>query len=188
MRSQLATNARATSWPANLRAYATYVLIAVFGFVLVWTLMGGAPLSVLLNGDDGMDYDRTTVTIEDENGTQLGTVDVRISDTPRKRWVGLSNTTELPNGTGMLFVHEDEARRSYVMRRMDFPIDIVFVDANGTITAIHHAETEPNSQDDLTQYGGTGRFVLEVPYHWTTRQGIETGDHLRIPPEARTAR
>jgi len=28
------------------------------------------------------------------------------------------------------------------MRSMDFPIDIVFVGANGTITEIHHAPVE----------------------------------------------
>jgi hypothetical protein len=65
------------------------------------------------------------------------------------------------------------------MRRMAFPLDIVFVDANGTITRIHHAPTE-SDDEDLTRYRGTGKYVLEVPMNYTTERGIEEGDTVRV--------
>lgn len=121
--------------------------------------------------------DRTTVTVVDEDGTTLGTVEVDVSDTYRERYTGLSDTESLGPDEGMLFVHDEEGEHAYVMREMAFPIDIVFVGANRTITAIHHAETE---ERPYTRYRGTGKYVIEVPYRWTTEHGVSVGDRIRI--------
>ncbi|WP_117594169.1 DUF192 domain-containing protein [Haloprofundus halophilus] len=132
------------------------------------------------------EYETTTVTTVDGNdGTELAAVDVRIADTHNKRYTGLSNTTSLDDGEGMLFVHDSEGEYSYVMRNMEFPLDIVFVDADGTITRIHHAPLDPadESEGQLTRYTGHGKYVLEVPMGYTNRTGISEGDRLLIPNE-----
>jgi uncharacterized membrane protein (UPF0127 family) len=130
------------------------------------------------------DYENTTVTLVDENGTDLATVDVRIADTNRKRHVGLGETDSLAPGEGMLFVHDDEDTYAYVMRDMAFPLDIVFLAPNGTITTIHHAETEPEvSGAELTRYRGRGKYVLEVPRGYTTETDVDVGDRVRIPDD-----
>jgi hypothetical protein len=87
----------------------------------------------------------------------------------------------------MLFVHGSESRKTYVMRDMAFPIDMVFVAENGTITRIHHAELPPEgtAESDLKGYTGRAKYVLEVPYEFTTDNGIEVGDRLVIPEEHR---
>ena len=138
---------------------------------------GGGEGTTTTGGANGSDAENGTVTVDDENGTTLGTVEVRVADTFRERYTGLSNTESLGPNEGMLFVHDEEGEYAYVMRDMAFPIDIVFVDANGTITAIHHAETE---ERPYTEYAGTGKYVLEVPYEWTTEHGVEVGDRVRI--------
>ena len=128
----------------------------------------------------GSDYERTTVTVVDDAADDtLATVDVRIADTFEKRYTGLSDTESLGPDEGMLFVHDAEGDHAYVMRDMAFPLDIVFIDANGTITAIHHAQLE-EQDGDLTRYRGTGQYVLEVPYDYTTEHGIEVGDTVEI--------
>jgi len=130
------------------------------------------------------DYDRTTVTAVDaDSGEELATVEVRIADTQQKRYTGLSDTESLGENEGMLFVHDAEGEYAYVMREMAFPLDIVFVDAEGTVTRIHHAELpeEGTSGSDLTRYPGRGKYVLEVPHGYTDDRGIEVGDRLRIP-------
>ena len=130
------------------------------------------------------DYDRTTVTAVDaDTGETLATVQVRIADTQSKRYTGLSDTDSLGPNEGMLFVHDREGEYAYVMREMAFPLDIVFVDADGTVTRIHHADRPPTgtSGDDLTRYPGRGKYVLEVPRGYADDRGIEVGDRLRIP-------
>ena len=131
---------------------------------------------------DPGDYENATVTVRDDNGTTLATVDVRIADTDRKRYVGLSETASLDPGEGMLFVHESVDTRAYVMRNMSFPLDILFVAPDGTITTVHHAPTEPGeSGESLTKYEGRGKYVLEVPRGYTNATGIDEGDTVEIP-------
>jgi len=119
----------------------------------------------------------TTVEVVAPNGTVLGTVHVRIADTFRQRYIGLSNTKSLGPNEGMLFIHDHAGSKTYVMRDMAFPIDIVFVGADGRITTFYHAPTEP---PPYHHYTGQAKWVLEVPYHWTTRHAVQVGDELRI--------
>ena len=122
--------------------------------------------------------ERTTVTfVDDENGTELATVSVTVSDSWYERYVGLSDTESLGEDGGMLFVHPKEGEHGYVMRDMAFPIDMVFVAENGTITTIHHAELPPEGEESPT-YEGYGKYVVELPYEYTLEHGIEVGDRL----------
>jgi len=126
----------------------------------------------------GSGYETTAVDLVDENGTRLATVDAWVADSFVKRYTGLSDTSALEPGQGMLFVHDEEGRHAYVMRDMAFPLDMVFVAADGTITTIHHAPVE--SDGDLTEYSGRAKYVLEVPMGYTNRTGVEEGDRVRI--------
>jgi hypothetical protein len=127
-------------------------------------------------------YDHTTVTVVDsETGEELGTVEAAIADTYRKKYTGLSKTDHLPADRGMLFPYDSEGDHTYVMREMDFGIDIVYVGANGTITKIHHAPEPPEDEDgENYRYPGTGQYVLEVNYEWTTEHDVTEGDTVRI--------
>jgi hypothetical protein len=126
-------------------------------------------------------YDRATVTVLDENGTELGTVEVAVADTRQKRYTGLSKTESLPADRGMLFTYDAQGSHVYVMREMSFGIDIVYIDANGTIRTVHHAPEPPEGEDgEDYRYPGEGQYVLEVNYEWTTRHGVGPGDRVRI--------
>ncbi|PSP83237.1 DUF192 domain-containing protein [Halobacteriales archaeon QS_1_68_17] len=126
------------------------------------------------------EYEKTEVTVATPDGDVLGTVVAAIAREPYYQYVGLSDTESLPEDRGMLFVYDAVAERTFVMRNMDFGIDIVYADADGVITRVHHApEPEPGEgEEDL--YPGRGQYVLEVNYDWTTARGIETGDVLEF--------
>jgi hypothetical protein len=142
--------------------------------------VGGSPTAADSEGtappSDG--YDRTTVTFVDENGTELASVRVRVADTLMKRYTGLSNTDSLDDGEGMLFVHDSEGDHAYVMRDMDFPLDMIFVDASGTVTTVHHAPLP--SGGGLKRYRGRAKYVVEVPMGYTNETGIEEGDRMVV--------
>ncbi|MFC7131733.1 MULTISPECIES: DUF192 domain-containing protein [Salinibaculum] len=125
-------------------------------------------------------YENTSVTVVDENGTALATVDVRVADTTAKRRVGLRRTETLSDGEGMLFVHASDGEKPYIMPpSMSFPLDIVFVAPDGTIRAIRHAAVP--ADDTTLEYPGRGKYVLEVPRGYTNRTGIAAGDTVEIP-------
>ena len=124
-------------------------------------------------------YETTRVHVETPDGQRLGAVTAAIADTPELRYTGLSDTESLPEDRGMLFVYETVADRTFVMRRMDFGLDIVYADADGTITVIHHApEPGPDEDGNDQRYPGRGQYVLEVNRGWTTERGVTVGDHL----------
>ncbi|VTT86143.1 hypothetical protein DM2_2181 [Halorubrum sp. DM2] len=126
------------------------------------------------------DYETTTVTVESPEGDELGSVTAAIADTGPKRRLGLSDAEALPEDGGMLFTYgSPRDSLTYVMREMDFGIDIVYADGDRGIVEIHNAlEPGPNEDGEQQRYPGSGQYVLEVPYEWTDRHGVEVGDLL----------
>ncbi|PSP40262.1 DUF192 domain-containing protein, partial [Halobacteriales archaeon QH_2_66_30] len=127
------------------------------------------------------DYETTEVTVRSSDGEELGSVTAAIADTSDLRYLGLSDTEYLPEDRGMLFVFDEAQELTFVMREMDFPIDIVYADDEGVITSIHHARAPgPDEDGNDLQYPGRGQYVLEVNQHWTTERGVEGGDVLEF--------
>lgn len=156
------------------------IFVALAIAVILAVGLGGPAVDT--TPDRTIDTSEATVTFTDEDGSTLGVVDVAVADTDAERYEGLSNTQPLEPDTGMLFVFESEANRTFVMREMNYPIDMIFVGADGTVSAIHHAEVEEHDDpgDDLTPYSGRAKWVVEVPYEWTTEHGVETGDAMTV--------
>jgi uncharacterized membrane protein (UPF0127 family) len=82
----------------------------------------------------------------------------------------------------MLFVYESSEVRAYVMRNMAFPLDIVFISADGTVTEIQQADLPPDGADDadLERYHGRGKYVLEIPMGTAKEVGLSEGDRVVI--------
>lgn len=162
----------------------------VWGFATLLLLLVGSVyvaqsgLLFLVDDPDPDGYERVTVTAYDENGTELATVEARVADTRAKRYLGLSNTSDLQMGEGMLFVHANDREHGYVMRNMSFPLDIVFIGADERITRIHHAAV-PEGEYEQT-YEGRGKWVLEVPRGWANETSVDEGDRVAIPESARS--
>ena len=168
----------------RLSALAIALLVVAGGLYLftpgLTAVLGGGESSL----ESAVGQERTTVAFLDENATTLANANVAVSDTFSERYTGLSDTESLDSNEGMLFIHPSEDTHTYVMREMAFPIDIVFVDADGTITTIHHAEL-PEEGEELRGYSGRGKYVVELPYGFTNRTGIEVGDRVVVPESHR---
>jgi uncharacterized membrane protein (UPF0127 family) len=61
---------------------------------------------------------------------------VEIADTPDSRSLGLMGRHSLDEGTGMLFVFDEEGNHSFWMKDMRFPIDIVWISADMDVVYI----------------------------------------------------
>ncbi len=147
------------------------VLLVVTGVVLVQLSILPVPWTA----------DQGTVTIHGEDGTEKLAVEVEVADTWQERYTGLSEHDSLEEGQGMLFVHGSEDERTYVMRDMDFDIDIIFIGADGQLTTIHHAEAPgPGEDGEDLQYTGEAKWVLEVPAGTVNESGVEVGDEVAI--------
>lgn len=103
-------------------------------------------------------------------------IELAESDATRSR--GLMYRTALEEDQGMLFVFPDERRRSFWMKNTCIPLDMLFVDRNGTIVGI--LENVPTL--NLTSRGVPcpATYVLEVNAGWTREHGVFAGQRLEI--------
>lgn len=100
---------------------------------------------------------------------------VEVADESWEREHGLMRRTELPDGSGMLFVYPGNARRVFWMRNTTLPLDAAFVAADGRIDEI--APLEPLSEVPVTSRRPV-RFVLEVPRGWFAARGLGPGSRI----------
>jgi uncharacterized membrane protein (UPF0127 family) len=90
--------------------------------------------------------------------------------------------TELPAGSGMLFVFPEVADHGgFWMKDTLVPLDIAFA-RDGTVVAV--ATMQPCSADPcpVTRPGTTYDLALEVPAGWLAAEGIGPGATLRRDP------
>lgn len=100
------------------------------------------------------------------------TVTAEVARTPDQRAKGLMYRDDVPAGTGMLFVFEDMAIRSFWMQNTYAPLDIAFMDASFEVVDIQQMEpltTDPHESR------APAMFALEVAQGWFADQGIEPG-------------
>ncbi len=104
---------------------------------------------------------------------------VEIARTNETRVSGLSNRSELREGTGMLFEFEQDGRYSFWMKEMKFPIDMIWFDAGRRVVHVVNGAT-PESYPTLFTPTTLSRFVLEVPAGFATRHNIVVGDSFEF--------
>ncbi|MFH1662222.1 MAG: DUF192 domain-containing protein [Candidatus Falkowbacteria bacterium] len=107
-------------------------------------------------------------------------VDVEIADTDELRYNGLSNREELCDNCGMLFSWNDKKERIFVMRNMNFALDIIFIDDDEIVEISKNAF--PEGKDYVMQYksGEPVNYVLEVNAGFCDEYDIEVGDGVEI--------
>ncbi len=104
---------------------------------------------------------------------------VELAYLPADTSLGLGYREGLAPGTGMLFLFEGPAPRSFWMRGMRFCIDIVWIE-NGVIQGAAESvcpEPAGTADADLTSYVSPVpvTYVLEVPAGWLDAYGLGVG-------------
>jgi len=84
---------------------------------------------------------------------------------------------KLEPNSGMLFVYPREMPLRFYMKNTYIPLDIAFIDENGTILNI-----EPMTPLDETVIASKGlaRYALEVNQGFFDKEGIKPGDRVRF--------
>ena len=85
---------------------------------------------------------------------------VEVADNDKLRSLGFMGRTDIPEGTGMLFIWNDEAYRNFWMKNTPSSLDIIFFDKNGNFINVHE-NTIPYSLDNITSLKPS-KYVLEL--------------------------
>ncbi|MDD7459093.1 MAG: DUF192 domain-containing protein [Treponema sp.] len=117
-----------------------------------------------------------TLTITRKDGTVFE-VRAEIAKKQEERNYGFMNRKNIPAGTGMLFVFEEEQQLSFWMKNTPHPLSIAYITKNGTIRDI--LDMKPYSLNPVLSSGSV-MYALEVPQGWFKANGIETGDKVDV--------
>ncbi|WP_135829878.1 DUF192 domain-containing protein [Halorussus halobius] len=128
-------------------------------------------------------------TDADENVTATFLVDgcpnvavsLLVADEPDERRQGLMYRQSLPHRTGMVFVYDDAAPRTFWMKNTYVPLDIIFVAPNGTVLNVEHAQPQPHAPDsavDRYSSEGDATYVVELERGFANRTGVGPGSEL----------
>ena len=108
-------------------------------------------------------------------------VKVELAVTKEQRDHGLMHRTQLDPDAGMLFVFQDDGPRSFWMKNTLIPLDIVFIEADGTVQNIGRGE--PLVEVPTVNSLRPARMVLELNAGWSEEHGLLPGQRIEIAPE-----
>ena len=106
---------------------------------------------------------------------------VLLADTYAKQYQGLSDRDTIKPYDGMLFVFGAPEPRTFVMRRMRFALDMIWIQGNTIVDMAANLPLEPtHTEGGLVHY--TGREpadkVLELPAGFIDRYDVKIGDKI----------
>lgn len=119
---------------------------------------------------------KETLTIKKADGSILSVV-AEIADTLESRQKGLMHRKSVPEGSGMLFIFEQDQILNFWMKDTPTPLSIAYITNKGEICDI--LDMTPFSLADITSTH-YARYALEVPKGWFLKNGIQVGDLVMI--------
>lgn len=105
---------------------------------------------------------------------------------------GMGGRKSLARNDGMLFVFPEARSRRFWMKNCLIPLDIMFLDARGRITAIHQMPEEPlqTENETLSEYEDRlpgyrsllgAQYAIELQYGRISELGLKTGEKIELP-------
>ena len=107
------------------------------------------------------------------------TITVEVARTAAEQARGLGGRASLSKGKGMLFPFDAAEHRTFWMKGMLIPLDIVWI-RKGTIVAIDTNVPAPRADEAPAVVSHVTDLVLEVPAGFAREMGISEGQAVRI--------
>ncbi|MBN2884771.1 DUF192 domain-containing protein [Patescibacteria group bacterium] len=85
-----------------------------------------------------------------------------IADTHSKQYQGLSDRKQMADNEGTLFLFLETSDKTFVMRRMNFPLDIIFIRNHKIINLYHDLLPEGDYPQSTYHSGSPADAVLEI--------------------------
>jgi hypothetical protein len=107
---------------------------------------------------------------------------VEVVSTPEELRLGLSNRRVLAPRHGMLFIFPDVSVQSMWMKKMYFPLDIVWISSNNVITKIYENVQPCYLDNNCKSYSSItpALYGLELNAFDAERMGLTVGKELKF--------
>jgi len=106
---------------------------------------------------------------------------VELARTSKEQTQGLSGRGSLSGDTGMLFLFDKPSYRSFWMKGMKFPLDIIFI-LNNKVVAVYENLPPASEDSNPPQYGSDiiADSVLEINAWESAKNNIKIGETVSI--------
>lgn len=106
---------------------------------------------------------------------------VELARTSDEQALGLMFRDSLADGHGMLFLFPGEARRSFWMKNMRIPLDILYFDTNLRLVSVAE-NAQPCRSQRCPPYpsAAPAKYVLELRAGTAAELGVRPGDVLEL--------
>jgi hypothetical protein len=117
-----------------------------------------------------------TIAIADRN------FKVIVADSQKEQEIGLSETKSLAEDQGMIFLFKKPDYYSFWMKKMKFPIDIIFINNDTIVSIENNAQAPKDDNENLIVYtpAGPSDKVLEIQAGLAKKYNFKNGDKIKI--------
>lgn len=105
--------------------------------------------------------------------------EAEVASTAKAQYQGLSGRKSLDADKGMLFLFDNMADQTFVMRDMNFSLDIIFISDNRVVNLYHDLPPEGTVTKMSYHSGAPINAVLEVPAGRSRACGIGVGTEVK---------
>ncbi|GAA4269881.1 DUF192 domain-containing protein [Hyunsoonleella aestuarii] len=102
--------------------------------------------------------------------------DIEFADTEYDRQTGLMYRNSMKDNQGMLFVFEDERKRSFYMKNTKIALDLIYINDNKKIVSFQK-NAKPFNETSLPS-NAPAKYVLEINAGLTDTWNLNIGDSL----------
>ena len=134
---------------------------------------GPSANSIIIKKRLALDFPSTTLF------APKGSVKVFVANNDKDREQGLSDTTELPKGTGVLFAFEKPGKYGFWMKDMLYPIDIIWIGKDKKIVGVTK-NVLPKSYPFVFMPPSDVLYVLEMNVGSVNVFGLTTGSTVKF--------
>jgi hypothetical protein len=103
-----------------------------------------------------------------------------LADTPEKRYQGLSGRESLCPDCGMLFTFPSRSAQTFVMRKMNFPLDIIWISGEKVTKIDENLLPEGSEPKKHYESPGPVDYVLEVNAGFSKASNLKINDIVKI--------
>ncbi|OGF22159.1 hypothetical protein A2Y83_00970 [Candidatus Falkowbacteria bacterium RBG_13_39_14] len=139
--------------------YAVIIMAVLAVFFIIYKKPAAGKRSALINGNE---------------------IEIEVADTPAKRYLGLSNRDYLCSECGMLFIFADKEAREFVMREMEFNLDIIWISDGRIVKIDKDLPAEGEKYEKIYSSGTKVDMVLELNAGYCDGHGIKVGDIVEL--------
>ena len=108
--------------------------------------------------------------------TGMHLIRAEVADSMGTRMEGLMHRKSMAEGSGMVFVFDENAAHCMWMKNTLIPLSVAFIDESGAI--INIADMQPHSEQSHCA-SRPARYALEMNKGWFAQRGIKAGAKLR---------